>query len=176
DLTILVLIFLSVFLLFALIKIFHKLWWVPTHLQYLMSLQGIKCRPYKFVHGNTKEISAISKESMSRPMGLSHEICPRLQPHIHCWSNLYGKIYVQWYGPQAQLVILEPELIKELLNNRDKASHKPEVSPYTKKILGDGLTMSQGEKWAKMRKLANFAFHGESLKVSSLDYSQQYFS
>ncbi|PON79754.1 Cytochrome P [Parasponia andersonii] len=121
-----------------------------------MDLQGIKCRPYKFIHGNTKQISAMLKESVNRPTGLSHEIFPRLQPRTHCWSNMY-----------TQLLILEPELIKEVLNDRDKASHKPEINPYLKKILRDGLTMSQAGKWAKMRKLASFAFHNESLKVSS---------
>ena len=68
--------------------------------------------------------------------------------------------------------ILEPELIKEILNDRDKEYPKPEAHTYIKKILGDGLALSQGEKWAKMRKLANYAFHGESLKVSSWNHSQ----
>ena len=83
-----------------------------------------------------------------------------------------GKIYLQWYGPRAQIVIFEPELIKEVLNDRDKTYLKAEVHAYVKKILGDGLSMSEGEKWAKMRKLANFAFHGESLKVSSWYHSR----
>ena len=79
-----------------------------------------------------------------------------------------GKNYLQWYGPQPQMVITEPELIKEILNNRDSTYPKEEVKRYVKKLLGDGLVTSEGEKWAKMRKLANYAFHGESLKVTSL--------
>ncbi|MBA0797515.1 hypothetical protein Gohar_008204, partial [Gossypium harknessii] len=42
--------------------------------------------------------------------------------------------YLFWNGVRAELVISEPELVRE------------------------------GEKWAKQRKLANYAFHGESLK------------
>ena len=53
------------------------------------------------------------------------------------------------------------------MNNRDNAYLKPETGNYVKKLLGDGLVTSEGEKWAKMRKLANFAFHAESLKVIS---------
>lgn len=59
----------------------------------------------------------------------------------------------------------EPELIKEVLNNKDKAFPKPATEGFFKKLLGDGLVTTEGEKWAKQRKLANYAFHGDSLKV-----------
>ena len=66
------------------------------------------------------------------------------------------------------MVLTEPELIKEVLNNRDNAFPKQKTTEgFVKKLLGDGLVTSEGEKWAKMRKLANSAFHAESLKVSS---------
>ena len=74
-----------------------------------------------------------------------------------------GKNYLQWFGPKAQLVVTEPEI----MNNRDNAYTKPETVNYTKKLLGDGLVTSEGEKWAKMWKLANSAFHVESLKEIS---------
>ena len=78
-----------------------------------------------------------------------------------------GNNYLQWFGPEAQLVVTELELIKEIMNNRDNAYSKPETGNYEKKLLGDGLVTSEGEKWAKMRKLAIYAFHAESLKVIS---------
>lgn len=74
--------------------------------------------------------------------------------------------FLNWYGPQAQLVVTEPEMIKEILNNRDGAYEKAEALVFAKKLLGDGLATSKGEKWAKQRKLANHAFHAEGLKVS----------
>lgn len=78
-----------------------------------------------------------------------------------------GNNYLQWLGPQAQLVITEPELIKEVLNNRDRTYPKADPPPFSKKIVGDGLVNTEGKKWAKLRKLANYAFHGDSLKVIS---------
>jgi PHYB activation tagged suppressor 1 len=65
------------------------------------------------------------------------------------------------------LIITEPELIKEILNNKDRAYPKAKAPNYVKQLLGDGLVTSEGEKWLKMRKLANHAFHGGSLKVNS---------
>ncbi|XP_030480085.2 cytochrome P450 CYP749A22 [Cannabis sativa] len=165
DFTTIVLIFVFVFLLLALIKIFHNLWWVPTRFQKFLSLQGVNGPPYKFIQGNTKEILTMMKAAKAKPISeLSNFIFPKLQPNIHYWANLYGKVYLQWYGTRALLVILEPELVKEILINKEGAYIKQNWSLYVKKILGDGLAMSQGEKWTKMRKLANFAFHGESLK------------
>lgn len=52
--------------------------------------------------------------------------------------------------------------------NKEGAYQKKFIQNYVDKFLGDGLLASQGEKWLKMRKLANHAFHGESLKVSIL--------
>ncbi|CAL8989268.1 unnamed protein product, partial [Prunus brigantina] len=66
---------------------------------------------------------------------------------------------------RAQLVITEPELCKEILNNKGRAYPKRELPNLSKKLLGDGLVATtKAEKWAKLRKLATHAFHGESLK------------
>lgn len=78
-----------------------------------------------------------------------------------------GNTYLQWFGTEAQLIITEPELIKEVLTNRDKTYPKVEPRPFLKKLLGDGIVTTEGQKWGKLRKLANYAFHGESLKVIS---------
>ncbi|PQQ04529.1 cytochrome P450 CYP749A22-like isoform X3 [Prunus yedoensis var. nudiflora] len=159
--------FLCLLLVLVLIKILHKLWWAPARLQKLMASQGIKGPPYRLIHGNTKDISNMIKEAMSKPKSLSpsHEVLSVVQPHVHSWTKIYGKNYLQWHGSKAQLVITEPELCKEILNNKDKVYPKREPENFVKKLLGDGLvTTAEGEKWAKMRKLATQAFHGESLK------------
>ncbi|GMN72227.1 hypothetical protein TIFTF001_055228 [Ficus carica] len=160
-----VLSFLGLFFMVVVVKVLHKLWWTPNRIQRLMAVQGIKGPSYRFIHGNTKQISAMKKESMTRAMeGLSHNILPKVLPHIDSWIGMYGKNYLQWIGPQPQLVITEPELIKEVLNNRNRAYPKLEAKGFLRKLLGDGLATAKGEKWAKLRKLANYAFHGDSLK------------
>ncbi|KAK0573969.1 hypothetical protein LWI29_016372 [Acer saccharum] len=130
----------------------------------MMSSQGIRGPAYRFVHGNTKEIINMRKGVMSSPMELSHHIFPRIQPHIYTWMKLYGKNFITWYGNRPQLVVTEPEQIKEILNNKDGSYPKTKLEGYVKKLLGDGLVMTEGEKWFKLRKLANHAFHGESLR------------
>lgn len=102
---------------------------------------------------------------MGSPMDdLSHNIFPRILPHVHSWAKIYGMNFLNWYGPQAQVVVTEAELIREILNNRDNSYPKIDLEGYARKLLGNGLSSSKGEKWAKLRKLANHVFHAESLK------------
>lgn len=56
-------------------------------------------------------------------------------------------------------------MIKEVLNDRQKNYPKAKLNKHLLRILGNGLVTSEGERWAKSRKIANFAFHGDSLKV-----------
>ncbi|KAL9352326.1 hypothetical protein Peur_055006 [Populus x canadensis] len=154
--------FLSIVII--LVKFFHKVWWTPIRIQSSMKSQGIKGPSYRFLHGNTKEIINMISKIRSSPKEVLHHTFPIIQPHIYSWIKLYGMNFLQWYGPQPQLIITEPELIKEILNNKDRAYPKAKAPNYVKQLLGDGLVTSEGEKWLKMRKLANHAFHGGSLK------------
>lgn len=79
---------------------------------------------------------------------------------------MIGKNFLTWHGPKAQLFVTEPELIKEILSNKEDAYPKMDMEGYAKKLLGETLITNEGEKWAKIRKLANHTFHSESLKVN----------
>ncbi|KAM3707056.1 hypothetical protein ACJW31_03G196000 [Castanea mollissima] len=155
---------LCLYLVLALIRQLNKLWWTPIRIQHQMHSQGINGPPYKFFYGSNKDISNMKKEAMVKPMDLSHDILYKAQPHIHAWIKKYGKNFLLWNGSQPELIVTEPELIKEILNNRDNTYVKEKPGGYIDKLLGDGLVFSTGEKWTKMRKLANNAFHAESLK------------
>ncbi|MBA0737876.1 hypothetical protein Gogos_011308, partial [Gossypium gossypioides] len=122
------------FFLVALIKFLYDYLWVPLRIQRLLNSQGIKGPPYKFIHGNNHEVTKMKKEALSKPLGLTDDIFPKVQPHIYTWINRYGGNYLYWNGIRPELVISEPELVKG------------------------------GEKWVKHRKLANHVFHGERLK------------
>ncbi|KAL3522884.1 hypothetical protein ACH5RR_015718 [Cinchona calisaya] len=67
-------------------------------------------------------------------------------------------------GAGAELVITDLDLIKEILNDKEQYFTIAKLSKYLKKIVGGGVGQSEGEKWVKLRKLANQAFHGESLR------------
>ncbi|TYI06260.1 hypothetical protein ES332_A10G146000v1 [Gossypium tomentosum] len=156
-----------IYSLIVLLKVLYDYWWVPLRIEHFLNSQGLQGPPYKFIHGCNKQINKMRSEALSKPMGLTHDILPRVFPHVYSWINLYGKNYLSWDGVQAQVVTTDPELIKEVLKNSEQTFPKREPPIYISRLVGDGLVTTEGEKWAKQRKLANYVFHGESLKVKS---------
>ncbi|KAJ6891364.1 hypothetical protein NC651_024763 [Populus alba x Populus x berolinensis] len=56
-----------------------------------------------------------------------------------------------WYSPKAQFVVTEPELVKEILNNKDKFYPKGDGPGYFKLLLGNnGVTTSEDENGVEM--------------------------
>ncbi|CAN1794901.1 Cytochrome P450 CYP749A22 [Linum perenne] len=96
---------------------------------------------------------------------ISHDVLHRAAPHLSAWSKQYGRNFVFWIGPRAQLVLGDPELIKQAMSNKDGVLPKAKVpSNFLRMIFGDGVVATEGEKWIKLKKLANFFLHGENLK------------
>ncbi|GMJ01817.1 PHYB ACTIVATION TAGGED SUPPRESSOR 1 [Hibiscus trionum] len=160
----LVILVLCSFFLLALIKFLYHYLWTPLRIQRMLNSQGIRGPPYRFIHGNNKEVDKMRKEALGKTLGLNDEILPKVQPHMYTWINKYGRNYLCWNGTRAELVISEPELVKEALKNTETTFPKRKPSIYFDKLLGKGLATIEGEKWARHRKLANTVFHGESLK------------
>ncbi|KAL1826971.1 hypothetical protein ACET3Z_005383 [Daucus carota] len=147
------------------IWLLNKLWLTPIRKQRFLRQQGIKGASYKFLHGNTKEILSMRRQSMATPMDcLSHNLFPKLQPHFYSWLKIYGKNFLTWFGPRPELFVTEVEYIKEIMN---KVQDYPKIdmsTGFVKVLLGDGLVTAKGKKWANQRKLVNQVFHADSLK------------
>ncbi|KAK8959246.1 Cytochrome P450 734A1 [Platanthera guangdongensis] len=152
------------YLLLNLVRFLKRYWWDPIRITKFMEKQGIRGPPYKFLHGSTAEAKELMASSMAMPMELSHDVLSKIQPHFHSWIKLYGRNILTWHGPTPRLVVGEPELAKEILSDRDGLFPKYEPPVFMKKLLGDGLVTSTGQKWARQRKLATQAFHTENLK------------
>ncbi|KAK9102511.1 hypothetical protein Sjap_019765 [Stephania japonica] len=157
--------YLCLYLLTYVIRFLYDLWWKPLRIQRALRSQGLGGHSYKFPHGNTKEISKMIGESMAKPMELlSHDVFAMTLPHLQSWINKFGKNFFYWHSSKPQLVISEPELIKEILNNKEGVFQKIELQGFFKKLLGDGLVTVEGQKWITQRKIANHSFHADSLK------------
>ncbi|KAL4184715.1 hypothetical protein AMTRI_Chr10g226880 [Amborella trichopoda] len=130
------------FLFFKLVEFVVKVWWIPLTVTKFMEKQGITGPPYKFLHGNNKEVRLMIMD-----------------------------VFLCWLGTRPQLVVTEPELIREIINNKKGDFQKPKKNPIVKRLLGDGLVLADGEKWVRHRKLANKAFNGESFRVTPLFFS-----
>lgn len=73
------------------IKAFHSIWWKPKCFERKLKQQGIRGNPYKPLLGDTKEMIKQMTEAWSKPLSLSHQIVPRVDPFTHSTVEKYGK-------------------------------------------------------------------------------------
>ncbi|KAL5787104.1 hypothetical protein ACOSP7_004053 [Xanthoceras sorbifolium] len=125
--------------------------------------QGIHGYPYRLLYGNTKEMIKLAKESASRPMGLSHDIVPHLNPFLHKLAATYKRIFVVWFGTTPRVAVMDPKLIKAILTDKSGDIKKTEMNQIVK-LSGSGIASYEGEKWVKHRKIIHPAFHIDKLK------------
>ncbi|XP_058101145.1 cytochrome P450 CYP72A616-like isoform X5 [Magnolia sinica] len=144
-------------------KVFNYVWWRPKMLERTLKKQGIHGPPYKLLSGNIVDNFRALKEAQAKPMGLSHQIVPRVAPfHLQTVKN-YGKTSVTWFGTTPRVNIMDPELIREVLSNKFGHFAKQKQTAFVKQLVS-GLVSHEGEKWAKHRRIINPAFHVEKLK------------
>ncbi|KAG4210087.1 hypothetical protein ERO13_A02G022301v2 [Gossypium hirsutum] len=81
----------------------------------------------------------MKQKALSKSVGLTDDLFPKVEPHFYTWTNRYGKNFVYWNGARAELVISEPELIKEVLKNSEQIFQKKQLSDIGMKFLENGL-------------------------------------
>nr|XP_043637182.1 cytochrome P450 CYP72A219-like [Erigeron canadensis] len=144
-------------------RILNWLWFKPKQMEKSLREQGLKGSPYKFMFGDMKEMVQMTAEAMSKPMGLTHDIVPRVLPFYHKYLATYGNNCFTWIGIKPLVHICEPNMIREVLTNYSKFQKPRGGNPLTK-LLAKGLAHAEADQWVKHRKILNPAFHAEKLK------------
>jgi len=146
-------------------RLLDRLWRGPQSLERALRAQGLRGTPYRFLTGDLKEFGRLNKEAWARPLPLGcHDIVPRVTPFLYNHVQEHGKTCFSWFGPVPNVTITDPVLVKDLLSNKFGHFEKPQFPALTK-LLSDGLTSHEGQKWVKHRRILNPAFHLEKLKV-----------
>ncbi|PIA26893.1 hypothetical protein AQUCO_08600043v1 [Aquilegia coerulea] len=160
-------VFLAVFAILVISCAWKALNWVwlkPKKIEKFLREQGIKGYSYKFLYGNTKELASLSTEARSKPMDLSHHIAPRIMPFVDQTVQKFGKLSLIWLGPIPRLLVMDPEMIRDILSNKFGHYGKTRTNPLGR-FLVTGVISYEGEKWVKHRRIINPAFHLEKLKM-----------
>ncbi|KAM7497802.1 hypothetical protein LguiA_022216 [Lonicera macranthoides] len=144
-------------------RVLSWVWFRPKKLEKLLRQQGLKGNSYTFLFGDFKKISMMIEEAKSKPINLSSDIVPRVMPWVLDSINKYGNNCFLWFGTIPVVYITDPKLVREVLHKHD-IFWKRFANPLGK-MLANGLSAHEGEKWAKHRKIINPAFHVDKLKL-----------
>nr|XP_043631232.1 cytochrome P450 CYP72A219-like [Erigeron canadensis] len=145
-------------------KVVNTLWVTPRKLEKHLRNQGFIGNKYRFLYGDTKEMSMMFRQSRTKHINLDDEdgVLPYVTGFTHQSLQKHGKKFITWMGWKPRVTIMDPELIKDILGKLNDFK-KPEIHPLGR-LLATGIASYEGDKWVKHRKIINPAFHLEKLK------------
>ncbi|CAN6198482.1 unnamed protein product [Urochloa humidicola] len=139
--------------------------WRPYAVARAFARQGVRCRPYRLVGTDTEAkdmLAATSGVTLDRS---SHDFIPRVMPHYQAWTSLYGKVFLIWGGTTPMLCVGSYDMVKRILSDRAGVYVKVDPGPAILALLGMGLVFTNGEDWARHRRVVHPAFAMDRLKT-----------
>ncbi|EPS68899.1 hypothetical protein M569_05873, partial [Genlisea aurea] len=85
----------------------------------LLRKEGFRGNNYRLLYGDLKDLVTILEASKSNPIDIDDDIKPRLISFLLKTLKTYGKETFIWLGPTPAIVLLDPELVKEVLTKTD---------------------------------------------------------
>ncbi|KAI3696089.1 hypothetical protein L1987_79098 [Smallanthus sonchifolius] len=144
-------------------RISNWLWFKPKRTEKFLKVQGLNGSPYRFIHGDLKEIEQMTIEAMSKPINITHDIVPRVDPFLYKSITTLGKNCFTWIGTTPVVHVFEPSMIREVLAKYKKYDKQMSDNPFAS-LISTGLIAVKGGEWDQRRKIINPAFHMEKLK------------
>jgi len=128
--------------------------------------QGVRGLPHRPFRGHDKEVKAMlaagSGETLDRG---SHDFIPRVMPHYRAWMSRYGKVFLLGSGSPPSLCVGKFDMVNRILSDRTGLYAKVNPGPVILALLGMGLVLTEGEDWARHRRVVHPAFAMDKLKM-----------
>mmetsp|Transcript_26472 Transcript_26472/g.30379 ORF Transcript_26472/g.30379 Transcript_26472/m.30379 type:complete len:183 (+) Transcript_26472:125-673(+) len=85
-------------------------------------------------------------------------------------AEQYDRFFTLIYGPLCFLMVMDPKILKQILQTKEDLFPKDEMwVKLLRALVGDGLVTSEGQLWKSERRVANKAFsHEKLLKMSGI--------
>lgn len=154
-------------LMYICVRCIDMLWWTPKRHRLVAEKQGLRGPAPSMLLGNTMEIKRLRESMPDTLHSFRHDLTHQhLLPENVLWSKLYGKQHLIWWGPDANIVTTDMEILKEVLSSKHMLSlGKPSLlQRFLEPVTGIGLVLANGETWAHERRVIGPAFHSDKLK------------
>ncbi|KAI5084612.1 hypothetical protein GOP47_0000781 [Adiantum capillus-veneris] len=157
----------SLRIIWMLIQFIDLVWWTPKRHAIVAQKQGLRGPAPRLLLGNVMEIKRLRESVPDALHAFRHDLTlQQLLPENVLWSKLYGKNHLIWWGPDANIVMTDMDILKELLSSKHTLSlGKPLLlTRFLEPVTGIGLVLANGETWSHERRVIGPAFHSDKLK------------
>ncbi|XP_051199945.1 cytochrome P450 709B2 [Lolium perenne] len=142
--------------------------WRPYAVAKAFRRQGIRGPAYRFFVGNNEESKAMRVATADDVLDLrSHDIIRRVLPQYQAWMAAHGKVFLSWVGYRPALCVADYDMAKQILSNKTGLHSKTDPGPNIMALLGKGLVFTEGDEWARHRRVVHPAFTMDKLKMMS---------
>ncbi|KAL2487097.1 Cytochrome [Abeliophyllum distichum] len=149
-------------------RVLNSVWFTPKKMEKYLRQQGLKGNSYRFLYGDLKDLTSMTQKVKSKPINLSDDIKPRVIAFFLKTVQEYGTNCFIWLGPRPSIIIMDPELVKEVLTKNYIYQKPQNMNPLTK-LLAQELSpegSSELDVWPYLQNLSSDAISRTSFGSS----------
>ncbi len=84
--------------------------------------------------------------------------------YVRAWRR-HGDTFRVQLGPRRAIVVIHPDAVAQVLVSERENYVKGDTYKHLRRLTGDGMVTLEGEPWRKRRRLAQPAFHKDSVRA-----------
>ncbi|PIA43415.1 hypothetical protein AQUCO_01900064v1 [Aquilegia coerulea] len=146
-----------------------KLWLNPRRIRKKLRTQGINGPEPSFLYGNLPDIKKIQISTALKIDGkdsvnVLDNYLSVVHPYIEQWRRQYGDIFMYSTGHRVHLCVSCPEIVKDICLQKLELGKPSYIFQELSPIFGNGIIGSNGQWWAKQKKIIAPEFFMEKVK------------
>jgi cytochrome P450 len=152
------------------LHLLNNTWLKPQRVRWKLQKQGIKGPQPSLLYGNAPEIQRIQAAAKKKAANhvaefIAHDYTSTLFPYLEQWRKEYGPVFTYSTGNKQHLYVNHPELVKDMTQSMSLELGKPTyVTKRLEPMLGNGILRSNGQFWARQRKIVAPEFFMDKVK------------
>ncbi|KAM0834448.1 hypothetical protein ACQ4PT_063598 [Festuca glaucescens] len=156
-----------------LLYLYRILWLAPDRVRRELRAQGIGGPPPSFPYGNVADMRQAAADAAAKRRddagggtGIVHDYRPTVFPYYEKWRSEYGPVFSYSVSNMVFLHATDPAVVRDvcLCVSPDDLGKSSYMKTTHRPLFGDGILKSNGDAWARQRKLIAPEFFHDKVK------------